>query len=397
MIRNYILTTLRVIRKQMFYTFINIAGLSVGLAGCLVILLFVLNELSYDRYHTKGDRIFRLNTEIKFGNNHFSIATGYPVMSELFKENYPEIESIVRFKDWGRRYVHAVDSPDKTEENVIWTDSTFFDVFSVTVLEGESKSALRDPNTIAISKKMAKKYFPNGSALGQTLIIDDNTNYKVTAVYEDIPANSHFHFDILRSTNGLDEAKSVSLIGGSDFHVYLLLREGADVNDLTAKFPAFTQRYVMPQIVSAVGGDPTLEKFNANGNKWEYTLTNIKDVHLHSALLGEFEPNGNITYVYLFSAIAIFILMIACINFMNLSTARSSNRAREVGVRKVLGSLRLQLVKQFLTESLTLTLISFILALVIAYLFLPTFNTFAGKQLVLPIDQIWFYLLFQRS
>jgi putative ABC transport system permease protein len=391
MIRNYILVAFRALRKQKFYSFINIAGLSIGIAACLVILLFVVNEFGYDRYHTKRDRIYRVNTEIKFGTNHFTVATGYPVMAEMLKENYPEIESVVRFTYWGKRYVRPVDGTEKSREIAVWTDSTFFSVFSIPVLEGNAQSALREPNSIAISQKMVKKYFPDGNALGQSLILDDDINCKVTAVYEDIPDHSHFHFDILRAMSGNEEAKSVTLIGGTEAHIYLLLKEGADAKQLEEKFPTFIEKYVMPQIADAIGGDQTLEKFRAAGNNWVYSLTNVADIHLHSSLLGEFEANGNITYVYLFSAIAIFILIIACINFMNLSTARSANRAREVGVRKVMGSLRAQLINQFLAESFMLTLFSFALALGVAYFFLPVFNTLADKQLSLPLTEIWFY------
>lgn len=393
MIRNYISTAFRTLRKQKFYAFINVAGLSIGLAGCLIILVFVVNEFSYDRYHSKGERVYRLNTEIKFGSNQFKVCTGYPVMAELFKQNYPEIESIVRITNWQKRYVRNLQSIEKTRENVVWVDSTFFSVFSIPVIEGDPHSSLREPNTIAISRKMASKYFPDGNALGQSLIIDDDSNYKVTAVYDDIPTLSHFHFDILRSMSGLEDAKSVTLIGGTEAHIYLLLREKAEANQLLLKFPSFIEKYVMPQIADAVGGDPTLDKFRAAGNNWEYSLTNLPDIHLHSSFLNEFEPNGNITYVYLFAAIAIFILIIACINFMNLSTARSANRAREVGVRKVLGSLRIQLIAQFLAESFVLTIISFVLALFIAFFFLPIFNTLADKQLVLPFNEFWFYSL----
>ncbi len=393
MIINNLTTGFRALRKQKFYTFINIAGLSIGIAACLVILMLVVHEFSYDRYHTKGDRIFRVNTEIKFGSNHFTVAAGYPVMAELFKQNYPEVESVVRFTYWGKRYVRKVDGNEKTKEIAARTDSTFFSVFSIPVLEGDPRTALREPNSIAISRKMAGKYFPEGNALGQSLILDDDVNSKVTAVYEDIPEASHFHFDILRSMSGLEEAKSVTLIGGSEAHIYLLLNEGADASALESKFPVFIEKYVMPQIADAVGGDPSIEKFRAAGNIWHYSLTNVADIHLHSSLLAEFEPNGNITYVYLFSAIAIFILIIACINFMNLSTARSANRAREVGVRKVMGSHRSQLIIQFLVESFMLNVIGFLLALVIAYLFLPVFNTLADKELTLPFDEFWFYCL----
>ena len=267
MLKNYIVIAIRALRKHRFYTFINVAGLSVGVAGCLVISLFVVNELGYDRFHIKGDRIYRVNTEIKFGSNHINLATGYPVMSELFRQNYPEVESVVRLKDWGRRYVHRPDVQEKTEENVVWADSTFFKVFSIPVLEGDGKSALLQPNTAAISRLMAAKYFPGSSALNQTLLIDD-ISYTITAVYEDIPANSHFHFDILRSLGAFDEVKSVTLIAGNDFNVYVLLRKGASAKALEAKLPAFVQRYVMPQIVDAVGSDPAYEKFAAAGNRW---------------------------------------------------------------------------------------------------------------------------------
>ena len=394
MISNYLRTTFRNLRKHRFFTFINIMGLSIGIAAFLVIMIFVVHEFSYDKFHAKGDRIFRVNTEIKFGSNHFHVATGYPVLPELLRESYPEIENTVRIRDWGRRYVRNVNSQDKTREDVVWADSTFFEIFSIPVLQGNARTALHDPNTVAISREMAEKYFPNGNALDQTLIIDENSNYKVTAIYEDIPINSHFHFDVIRSIHNADDIKSVTLIGGSDCHVYLLLRDYADAKALELKFPDFVVKHVGPQIEAAVGGnDPTLEKFKSSGNKWEYTLTGIEDIHLRSGLQGEFETNGNITYVYLFSAIATFILIIACINFMNLATARSANRAKEVGVRKVMGSQRGQLIQQFLSESFILTFFSFLISIGIAYLFLPVFNGLADKKLGLPFDEIWFYVL----
>ncbi|HRI79712.1 MAG TPA: ABC transporter permease, partial [Cyclobacteriaceae bacterium] len=398
MIKNYLLIIFRTLWKQKFYTFINLTGLSVGVAACLTITVFVASEISFDNFHEKGDRIYRLNTEIKFGDNHLRSATGYPVLAELFRQNYPEVEKVVRFKDWGRRFIRRVDQKEVNRENAIWVDSTFFQVFSAKILEGDGRTALKEANCIAISEKMAKKYFPGGSALGQSLIIDEqrasqpneNVN-KITTVYEDFPANSHFHFDILRSATGFEGFNSVSLIGGSDAHVYLLLREGTDVKALEAKFPAFAEKYVGPQIANAVGGDPTLKKFRGAGNIWDYTLTPMRDIHLHSDLQGEFEPNGSFNYVILFSAIALFILVIACINFMNLSTARSMNRAREVGVRKALGSQRGQLMNQFLSESMVLTIISIAFAAVMAYLFLPTFNELSGKQLSLPLTDPQFY------
>jgi putative ABC transport system permease protein len=313
-------------------------------------------------------------------------------MATVFPENYPEIESVVRMLDWGYRTVRHPDSDEEYGEKMAWADSTFFKVFSVQLLEGHGLTALKEPNAIAINSTMAKKYFPGGNAMGQSLVVD-NQNYRVTGVYEDLPENSHFHFGMLRSMTGLEDAKSVSFIGGAQLQVYLLLREGTDASQLEAKFPDFVNTYVAPQIGGVISDDFSMEKFIAEGNIWEYTLTPLTDIHLHSNLEAEFEPNGSITYVYLFSSIAIFILVIACINFMNLSTARSADRAREVGIRKVMGSLRSHLIRQFLTESFLLSLAAFLLALGLAHLFLPVFNSLAQKNLSLPLGDSTFYFV----
>jgi putative ABC transport system permease protein len=392
MLKNYLVIALRNHLKHKFYTAINVAGLAIGIASCLVILLFVLHEISYDRFHEKADRIYRVNTEIKVGAVHHNLALGSSALGELFKQNYPEIESYVRLWSWDSRLVKRVGSDQAFRENVVWGDSTFFQVFTVPLLEGNAATALAQPNSIAISKKMAQKYFRGDNVLGQSLILDDDKLYRITAVYEDLPVNSHFHFDIIRSMVGLEEAKSVSLIGGSELNLYLLLREANDARDLEKKFPAFIGVHIAPQLAAAMQNDFSMEKFEREGNIWKYTLTPLTDIHLYSDMNGEFEANGSIGYVYLFSFIAIFILLIACINFMNLSTARSVDRAKEIGIRKVMGSLRRHLVRQFLTESLLLTVVAFGLSLVLAHLFLPLFNTLALKNLSLPWDSYTFYL-----
>ena len=238
---------------------------------------------------------------------------------------------------------------------------------------------------------MAEKYFPEGNAVGKLLILDDNVNHRVTAVFEDLPSNSHFHYNIFRSVVELPEAKNMSLIGGGWMNLYLLLRNGANSRQLEDKFPSFVEKYVGPQLADALQGEFTMEKFRAQGNEWRYWLTPLRDIHLHSNLEGELEANGEIAYVYLFAVIAVFILIVACINFMNLATARSANRAREVGIRKVMGSLRTHLVRQFLTESFVLSFTSFVLAVGIAWLFLPLFNDLAIKSLSLPFDELSFY------
>ncbi len=357
MFKSYLLLALRNHLRNKFYTVINVAGLAIGIASCLVIMVFVQHEISYDNFNEKADRIYRVNTELRFGAVHKRLAMASPLLSELFLQNYPEIETAVKIWDWGKRYVSRPGQPERFEEKVVWADSTFFEVFTIPVVEGDGRSALNQPNTIAISRTMSQKYFPGGNAVGKYLILDD-VNHRVTAVFQDLPENSHFHFDMFRSMVDLAEAKNSSLIGGGWMNFYLVLRQGADAKQLESKFPAFIEKYVGPQLAAAFESDYTMDKFKSQGNAWTYWLTPLRDIHLHSDLQGEFEPNGSITYVYLFAAIAIFILIVACINFMNLSTARSANRAREVGIRKVMGSLRTYLVRQFLTESCVLSMVS---------------------------------------
>jgi putative ABC transport system permease protein len=391
MFKNYFTIAIRNLSKHRFYTFINIMGLAVGIASCLVIVLFVINELSYDKHHHHANRIYRVNGEIKFGGNHWKLAVAPAPLAETFIREFPEVENAVRFRSRGSYLVKVNETADNIkEDNVIWADSSFFKIFTVPVLQGKSSTALKDPNSVAISRKVASKLFPEGNALDQTIILDNRWPMKVTAIFEDMPETGHFKFDILISMAGLDEAKGTVFLS-NNFQTYLLLKEGADPKALEAKFPAFIIKYMGPQIAQVLGSEFTLEKFASSGNKIEYTLMPLLDIHLHSDLTGDFRPNSDITYVYLFSAIALFILVIACINFMNLSTARSSNRAKEVGVRKVMGSLRSHLVRQFLTESILLSLFSFVLAIALSYLFVPVFNTLSQKTLSLPLADPAFY------
>lgn len=391
MLQNYFKIALRNLSKHRFYSIINVLGLSTGIASCLLIVLFVLNETSYDRYHQKADRIYRLSGEIKYGGNHYQLAVAPAPMADALWSDYPEVESAVRFRARGSYLVKREGGTESIKEHgVIWTDSTFFDVFTVPVLKGNDKNALTDPNTVAISESMANKYFPGDEALGQTLIMDNRWPMKVTAIFADMPQNGHFRFDFLLALAGLDEAQNHNFLS-NNFNTYLLLREGASAADLEKKLPQFVQKYMGPQAKEALGVAFDLEQFVAAGNKLEYTLMPLTDIHLHSDLTAELGANGDITYVYLFSAIALFILLIACINFMNLSTARSANRAKEVGVRKVMGSLRAHLVRQFLTESMLVTLVSFAIAVGLAYIALPYFNLLAAKELYLPVESLWFY------
>jgi putative ABC transport system permease protein len=397
MLRNYFTIAWRNLRRHTFYTAINVIGLAVGLATCLVMVLFITDELSYDKHWDKADRIYRVEAEVAIGSNRFKMNYRSAIEGQTMVQDFPEVESYVRFRQMGTYLVKPEGAADNSKEvHVIWADSTFFKIFSVPVLEGSAAKALSEPASIAISRRTAEKYFPGTSAMGKVMVLDNKYHAKVTAVFENIPAASHFHFDIIVSMLGewpiAQQARSTQWLT-ENFQNYVLLREKADGQALQAKLRGFVERHVGPELFQVFGKDFTMEKFRAEGNMYDMYLRPLKDIHLYSDVRGEFEPNGNITYVYLFSIIAAFVLIIACINFMNLATARSGSRAKEVGVRKVMGSLRSHLMRQFLTESVLITLAAVVLSVVLAALFLPVFNHLSSKALALPVWNPLFYAI----
>jgi len=395
MFKNYFITALRQMAKGRLYTAINAAGLSIGIAACMLIVLYIQNEVSYDAYNDKADRIYRVHTEIKFGPNHVKLANGPAPVANALQTEYPEIEATCRLLNNGSYLVRPEhETVNQRETNVIWADSTFFKVFSIPVLEGNAEKALTEANSFAISRKMAEKYFHGESALGKTMILDNVRVGKVTAIFENIPSASHFHFDIVIGMTGnwpiCKAALSQDFLTG-EFATYLLLREGASGKDLEAKLPVFVEKYMGKAMATALGVDFNMENFVRDGNKYEATLMPLRDIHLHSDLIGELGTNSSVTYVYMFGTIALLILVIACVNFMNLSTARSATRAKEVGVRKVMGSLRSHLVRLFLTESILISVFAFMIALALGWALLPMFNELASKELSIPFDSTWFF------
>lgn len=391
MFENYFKIAIRNLKKHKFYTFINILGLSVGVAVCMIISLFVINELSYDKHFKDANQIYRIHSEIIFGGNHWNMTQAPAPMAEALPAEFPEVEYAVKFRQRGSYLVKKVDQNIK-ENNVIWAGKDFFNVFGTPLLEGNPEGVLAEPNTMAISKSIAEKYFPGESALGKSLILDNDNDFRITGVYENIPQNSHFHFDFLLSMEGLEEAQTTSWLS-NNFQTYLKLREGADPQDLNLKMKSLIKKNIEPELGKIFGEGTTMDAMLADGGKMEYVLQPLLDIHLKSDLMGEFEPNFNITYVYLFVAIALFILVIAYINFMNLSTARSSNRAKEVGIRKVMGSYRSHLIRQFLMESILLSVISFLIAIPLVAFLLPVFNDLAGRTLGIPFSQLTFYMI----
>lgn len=380
MLANYIRTAVRNLLKRKGYSLINIAGLAIGMAACLLILMFVNDELSYDAFNEKADRIYRVAASFFYGGRSFDIAVAPAPLAQALLDEYPEVENAVRFRQRGR-YIFRYGDNTYREMRVSYVDPSFFDIFSIRLFKGNPDTVLDDPNSLILSQNTAQKYFGEEEPVGKTLRLNDRTDYMVTGVFEEIPGNSHFHFDVFISMTSLDESKS-KIWMSQNFQTYILLHEGADPAALEAKFPDLLLKYMGPQIESFMG--KSMEKLiEENELRGEFFLQPLQDIHLHSDLIAEMEATSDVKYVYIFTAIALFILIIASINYMNLSTARSAGRAREVGIRKVLGSLRSQLIRQFLTESMLLCLVSLALALGLVRLALPFFNRLSGKVLTM--------------
>lgn len=389
MFRNYFKIALRNLSRHKFYSFINVAGLAVGLACCLLITLFVMDELSYDSYHAKKDRIYRFTSHGVYGGNEYHFPTAPAPLGPTLITDLPEVETAVRFRSRGSYLVRTPQMSGSFKENdIIFTDPDFFQVFSVQVLKGNPETALKKPSSVAISSSAARKYFGNDDPTGKTLILDGDNEYNVTAVFGDMPASGHLKFDFLMSLSTLDESRNTEWMS-NNFYTYALVKEGTSPQEFSQNINAMAVGYIEPQLISFIG--KTMKEFEEGGNKVEFRLQPLDQVYLQSDFVFDIGPSGDITYVYMFSAIAIFILVIACINFMNLSTARSSNRAKEVGVRKVLGSYRSHLVRQFLTETVLLCVIAFLLAIAMASAALPFFNTLAGKSMSMPVNDPVFY------
>ena len=386
MIKNYIKTAIRSLSKNKGFTAINVLGLALGLASCLLIIFYVFDELNYDRYNTKADRVYRVNEDIRFGGNTNSYAVAPAPLASALKNDFPEVEQVVRFRSRGELQVKK-GNQDIQENMVVYADPSIFKVFTLPMIDGDPATALNDTHSIVITEKTAQKYFNRTDVVGQVLTINDTALYKITGVIKNIPKQSHFNFDFFISMASTPEGKDDAWFS-SNFNTYVLLRQGTDFNKFQAKIPAFFKQQAGPQMQSVL--HLTFDKFEQGGNYFRINFTPLKKIHLYSRREAELGMNGNIEFIYMFSAIALFILLIACVNFMNLSTARSANRAREVGVRKVLGSPRKYLIAQFLTESIIVTLIGAIIAFFAAWALLPLFNQMSGKDLTITAQtMVW--------
>jgi len=381
MIRNYLRIALRNLRNHKAFSLINIVGLAVGIACCIAILLFVNDELSYDRFNAHADQTYRVHFRAYFNNKDLNLAVSCAPLAPTLLHDFPEVKAATRIRNFGFPVMRYKDKAF-SEEQFYWADSTFFDVFTVHFLEGNPRTALTQPNTVVITEAMAKKYFGSEDPMGKILNADKRRDYMVTGVVDGFPHNAHFQFDFLGSLATYEDSRNQIWLS-NNYYTYTVLQKGTDPAAFEKKMNEDLKKYTGPQIKTATG--MAYDQFESSGNSIGFFLQPLTSIHLHSHLDYEFTANSDIAYIWVFSAIALSILLIACINFMNLSTARSERRAKEVGIRKTLGSTRGRLVTQFMSESTLMSIIAVFLAVGLVELFLPLFNNISGKQLSIGI------------
>jgi putative ABC transport system permease protein len=379
MYKNYLKVAIRHLWKNKSVSAINIIGLATGLAVCVLIVLFVFDEIQYDAYNTNADRIYRLDADISFNGTRFNSATSPKPLAPKLTKDYPQIEQMVRLSFQNDILVRKGNQAIQ-EHHAVFADSTFFKVFTAPMLAGDPLTALTEPHSIVINETIARRYFNSTDVVGKTLYLNNTENCRITGVIKDFPRQSHFNFSFIRPFS------DAFAWGDDDWatngtHSYILAKPGVTQAGVQSCVDVVVNTMVAKQLEAMM--HTTAREMKNKGDLYRYHVTPLRDIHLRSDKLFEFEPNGNINYVYIFSVTAIFILMIACINFMNLSTARSAGRAKEIGIRKIAGSTRGNLVIQFLVESVLMSYFSLALALLMASLLLPVFNQIAGKQMQL--------------
>jgi putative ABC transport system permease protein len=387
MFKNFLITIIRNFNRNKFYTVLNVIGLSVGLICAILIVLFIQEELSYDKYNVKHKRIIRLASDFTLNGKRDKIATSPMPFGPTFKQEFPEVEEFVRIQGSGRQQFKYKDK-EFYEEKISYVDSSVFRVFSYKLLQGDPDKALTEPYTIVLNQTLAKKYFGDEDPIGKILIVGENRSFTVTGVMEDIPGNSHFRFrgfysmktlEVLRGPEKFNSTEPITFWSFNNY-TFLLLKENTSKEVIESKFPLYYEKYMKSL------GDQL-------GVEYNLIVQNLADIHLKSDLQWD-SPTGNIKYIFILSVIAFFILSIAGINYMNMATARSTKRAREVGVRKVVGAHRDTLIRQFLMESLSLTILALLIAIIVVELILPFFNSLVDKDLVLTTSETPEILIF---
>ncbi|MFN8209923.1 MAG: ABC transporter permease [Bacteroidales bacterium] len=378
MLKKMFLYSLKSFKRQRAYILINIAGLSIGIACSLIIALFVINEASYDKYNVKKDRIFRVILNGKIGGQELTGAYTPAPMGPTIAREFPEVESTLRMNSWGPTVVEYNNQIFK-EDHVIEADSTFFEFFSIPVIKGDVKNLLNAPHKVVISKSIARKLFGNEDPVDKTLkLADDSVRYVVSGVMSDVPENSHFEADYIVSfmTNPYS-ANQIWL--NNNLALFILLKPNVNYKTVEAKFPDLLKKYVGPEVQKIMGID--LNEFLAKGNTYRYFLQKLTSIHLQPEIVHSFKPSTDPKYLTIFGSIAVLIIFIAAINFMNLSTAQAARRAKEVGIKKVSGSSKGLLISQFLSESTLLSFISLLIAVIIVSIGIKQLNSMLGTNL----------------
>ena len=394
MFRNYLLTTIRILARQKAYAAINIFGLTLGITSTLLLLLYIVDELSYDRFHADANRIYRSVIDVNLNGQAFQTTqTGVP-MAEAMLKDIPEVESALRVTKWNTmpvRYEVNV----FTEKQFLLADSNFFSFFNFPLITGNPNEVLNGPNKIVISESAARKYFgyegPGDlSPVGKILTLGSNGFIKaeVTGIAADVPHNSHLQFDFLLSITSWDGLRNPIWLNSSVI-TYFKIHPHADILHVDGKYDYFTRTYIAKEVEQFL--QMTMSQLESSGSYIRFNSQRLTDIHLYSQLQDELEPNGNIQYLYLFGLIAVFLIVLACINFMNLSTARAANRAKEVGIRKTAGALRHKLIGQFMMESYLYTILSVLFAMMLVSVSLNLFNLITGKEIsFISLINPWF-------
>jgi putative ABC transport system permease protein len=380
MFNNYFKIMVRNLLKRKIFTLINLLGLAIGMAVCLLLVLFIKNEFGYDDFHERGDQVYRVAIERKYPGRSAYLGEIPQSVGQAIKHEFPEVLESVRMLSFGGN-ASIINVGDKVfeEKKIMAVDSNFFQVFTGSFLQGDGNTALQKPGTAIVNESTAKKYFGSvDNAMGKPITLNEFQHYEISGVCRDWPEKSHFQFNLLISTTGLQGLNSPNYYDLTTY-TYLLLNKNVSSKSLEAKFPLIIEKYVAGTIEKGFG--ETYEQFRKEGNGYRYFLQPIKKIHLYSNLEDELRPNSSIGTIYLFGAIAIFILFLACVNFINLSTALSVERAREVGIRKTFGSNKNALIRQFLSESVLFSLISMLVALLLVFLFVPLLNNISGNEL----------------
>jgi putative ABC transport system permease protein len=397
MIKNHFKIALRSLKKQPFFTFLNTFGLAIGMAGGLLISLYIYDELNYDNMFADADRIHRVNVDMKFGGEENLMAVVSAPMAATIKKDLPQVDMVTRFRSRGSALIKKSDTDLNTKEPFItYVDANFFEMFGIHLLAGDPKTALKETNTLVLTKSAAEKHFGLHYAVGQSVTLNNNTNFMVAGVIDDLPKNSFLRdYSVFMSMTGYEEALSNEW-GDHNFATFIKLLPSAKIEDVQVSLQSMFRKYMIPWAQDYFPGI-TEEKFLASGNYLNYTTIPLTKIHLHSNKDVEMSPNGDIKNIYILSFIGLFLLILASVNFMNLSTAQSLKRAKEVGIRKTLGSSKIELIRQFLTESGLISFISLVLALIIATIAMPFFNDLSGKDISMPFLNPFFWLVLLLS